>query len=58
MGIQPCTGFDAITDNWLVSSLLYVSYNSISGVAVMCSLLPYLKSRKIAAAEELSAGLR
>jgi len=47
---SPVPGFDAITDNWLVSSLLYVSYNSISGVAVMCSLLPYLKSRKIAAA--------
>jgi len=57
MGIQPCTGIDAITDNWLVSSLLYVSYNSISGVAVMCSLLPYLKSRKIAAAGGIIGGL-
>lgn len=54
---SPVPGFDAITDNWLVSSLLYVSYNSISGVAVMCSLLPYLKSRKIAAAGGIIGGL-
>jgi uncharacterized membrane protein YkvI len=36
-----------ITDNWFFSSLLYVSYNSIISVVVMCSLLPYLKTRKI-----------
>ncbi len=37
-----------ITDNWFFSSLLYVSYNSITSVVVMCSLLPHLKSRKSA----------
>jgi len=37
-----------ITDNWFFSSLLYVSYNSIASVVVMCSLLPYLKNRKTA----------
>lgn len=37
-----------ITDNWFFSSLLYVSYNSITSIVVMCSLLPYLKSRKTA----------
>jgi uncharacterized membrane protein YkvI len=38
-----------ITNNWFFSSLLYVSYNSITSVVVMCSLLPYLKDRKTAA---------
>lgn len=37
-----------ITDNWFFSALLYVSYNSITSVVVMCSLLPYLKDRKTA----------
>jgi uncharacterized membrane protein YkvI len=54
---NPASGFDLITDNWLFSSLLYVSYNSISGVVVMCSLLPYLKSRRIAAAGGIVGGL-
>lgn len=49
--------FDSVTNNWFFSSLLYVSYNSISGVVVMCSLLPYLKSRKIAAAGGIFGGL-
>lgn len=37
-----------ITNNWFVSSLLYVSYNSILAVVMMCSMLPYLKSRRTA----------
>jgi uncharacterized membrane protein YkvI len=37
-----------MTDNWFFSSLLYVSYNSITSIVVMCSLLPYLKSKKTA----------
>ncbi len=37
------------SDNWFVSSLLYVSYNSILSVIVLCNLLPYLKSRRSAA---------
>lgn len=37
-----------ITDNWVFSSLLYVSYNSITSIVVMCSLLPFLKNRKTA----------
>jgi len=35
-----------ITDNWFFSSLLYVSYNSITTVVIMCSLLPYLKTKR------------
>lgn len=38
--------FRNITGNWLFSSLIYVSYNSIMSVIVMCSLLPYLKTRR------------
>jgi len=34
------------THNWVFSSLLYVGYNSLISVAVMCSLLPYLKTRR------------
>lgn len=33
-------------DNWFFSSLLYVSYNSIMSVTVMCNMLPYLKTEK------------
>lgn len=50
-------GFGAITHNWFFSSLLYVSYNSIIAVVVMCSLLPYLKSRSVAAAGGIFGGL-
>ena len=35
-----------ITDNWFLSSLIYVSYNSIMSVVVMSNMLPYLKTRK------------
>ena len=38
--------FNNITGNWFFSSLIYVSYNSIMSVIVMCSLLPYLKTRR------------
>lgn len=54
---NPVSGLDAVTNNWLVSSLLYVSYNSISAVVVMCSLLPCLKSRRTAAAGGVVGGL-
>lgn len=37
-----------ITGNWLFSSLLYVSYNSILAIVMMCSLLPYLKTFRTA----------
>jgi uncharacterized membrane protein YkvI len=34
------------TDNWLFSALIYVSYNSIMSVVVLCTLLPYLKTKR------------
>lgn len=39
---------DRLTRNWFVSSLLYVSYNSIPAFVIICSLLPYLKTRRTA----------
>lgn len=43
------TGFlTRLSGNWFISSLLYVSYNSILAIVIMCSLLPYLKTRKTA----------
>ena len=37
---------DVVTNNWIVSSLLYVSYNNILSTAVLSNLLPYLKTRE------------
>jgi uncharacterized membrane protein YkvI len=36
--------FTRFTGNWLFSSLIYVSYNSILAIVMMCSLQPYLKT--------------
>jgi uncharacterized membrane protein YkvI len=35
-----------IVNSWFFSSLLYVSYNSLMSVVVMCNLLPYLKTKR------------
>ncbi len=43
------TGFlKRLSGNWFLSSLLYVCYNSILAIVMMCSLLPYLKTRRTA----------
>ncbi len=49
--------FAGITNNWFFSALLYVGYNSIISIVVMCSLLPHLKSRKIAASSGILGGM-
>lgn len=49
--------FRRISDNWFFSSLLYVSYNSILGIVIMCSLLPYLKTRTTALAGGITGGV-
>jgi len=46
-----------MTGNWFVSSLLYVSYNSIPAIVIMCSLLPYLRTRRTAIAGGILGGL-
>ncbi len=45
-----------ITNNWVLSSLLYVSYNSILSIAILCSMLPYVKTRKTAIAGGIMGG--
>lgn len=45
-----------ITDNWFLSSLLYVSYNCILSIVIMCRLLPYLKTRTTAVAGGIAGG--
>lgn len=39
-------GFKGIVNSWFFSALLYVSYNSLMSVVVMCNLLPYLKTQR------------
>jgi len=38
-----------VTDNWVFSAILYVSYNTILSTVIMTGMLPYLKSRKVSA---------
>ncbi len=45
-----------LTGNWFFSSLLYVSYNSILAIMMMCSMLPYMKTRRTAIAAGLLGG--
>ncbi|NLC68983.1 MAG: hypothetical protein GX754_09460 [Clostridiaceae bacterium] len=47
----------SITGNWIFSSILYVSYNNIIAMAVLSSLLPYLKTRRTAIAGGILGGL-
>jgi len=49
-------GFNKLTNNWFFSALIYVGYNSIISIVVMCSLLPYLKTRKVGIAGGLLGG--
>lgn len=49
--------FSGISNNWLLSAVTYVSYNSIMSMVVMSSLLPYLKSRKVGIAGGILGGL-
>lgn len=46
-----------LTNNWLVSALTYVSYNSIMSIVVMSSLLPYLKSRRVGITGGIAGGM-
>lgn len=36
-----------LTDNWVFSAILYVSYNTIISTVLMSRMLPYLKSGKV-----------
>lgn len=41
--------FSVITNNWVFSAILYVSYNTILSTVLLTGMLPYLKSRKVSA---------
>lgn len=45
-----------VTDSWVFSAGLYVSYNSLMSVIVMCGLLPYLKTRRTGQAGGILGG--
>lgn len=36
-----------VTNNWVFSSILYVSYNTILSTMILTGMLPYLKSKKV-----------
>lgn len=48
--------FGKLTGNWVISSISYVSYNSLMAVVVLCSLLPYLKKRSTGIAGGILGG--
>ncbi|NLM13039.1 MAG: hypothetical protein GX209_04760 [Epulopiscium sp.] len=37
--------FRAVTRNWMTSSIVYVSYNTITAVVILCSLLSIIRSK-------------
>jgi uncharacterized membrane protein YkvI len=41
--------FSVITNNWVFSAILYVSYNTILSTVLLTGMLPYLKSKKVSA---------
>lgn len=45
-----------ITDNWITSSIIYVSYNTITSVVVLTSMLSLLDSKKTARIGAFTAG--
>lgn len=45
------------TGNWITSSILYVSYNSISAIVIMTSMLPIITSKKAAIKGGIMGGI-
>lgn len=48
--------FKVITDNWVASSIIYVSYNTITAVVVLTSLFNLIESKKCARVGAIMAG--
>jgi len=46
-----------LTDNWFMSSILYVSYNCLMSVVVMCKLLPYLSNKWVGRVGGIMGGM-
>ncbi|MCX8129098.1 MAG: hypothetical protein N3I35_03240 [Clostridia bacterium] len=51
------SAFSSVTKNWFFSALIYVGYNSIISIVVMCGMLPQLKTRKTGKAGGIVGGL-
>lgn len=49
--------FYMIRYNWLASSILYISYNSVTAIVVLTTLHNYIKNKKIALYGSLIAGI-
>jgi uncharacterized membrane protein YkvI len=45
-----------LTDNWIFSSILYVSYNTILSTVMLTGVLPYLKSKRVSTWSGLVGG--
>lgn len=49
-------GIRAVTNNWIFSSVLYVSYNTILSTVILTGMLPYLKTKKVSTWSGLIGG--
>jgi len=45
-----------VTDNWVFSAILYVSYNTILSTVMLTGILPYLKSKRVSTWSGLIGG--
>jgi uncharacterized membrane protein YkvI len=45
-----------VTNNWVFSSILYVSYNTILSTVILTGVLPYLKSKRVSTWSGLIGG--
>lgn len=54
---EPQEAISANNHNWFISAVMYVNYNIISAIVVLASLLPVIKSRKIAVKGGVMGGL-
>ncbi|QEK13513.1 hypothetical protein FQB35_15280 [Crassaminicella thermophila] len=51
------TTFYTITDNWVLSCLIYVSYNSFGAAMVLSSMYPLLENKRVAIISGIIGGL-
>lgn len=47
---------NVVTDNWIISSIIYVSYNAITAVVILVTLHTYIKNKIIAFYSSLISG--
>ncbi|HEX9062514.1 MAG TPA: hypothetical protein VF941_20260 [Clostridia bacterium] len=54
---NPVSVIGPLTHNWVFSSIIYVSYNCLFSVVILCSLYPFLKTRRVAIAGGIMGGV-